>query len=190
MTCSIDGCDRKVKARGWCNMHWYRWRDHGDPLYRRKLATDWLHEIADRHASGWITVGCIPAPSAEHCGAYGGVSLPGRTYQKAHRYVLRRVLGEPPEDRPHALHTCRMKACCNPAHLRWGSPEENMRDAVDRDATHVTFRGNQNGNAKLTDEQVSEMLERYDAGESAYSIAPDFGVSNVTVYRWANKRSR
>lgn len=31
--CSIEGCDRKSRARGWCNLHWRRWRNHGDPLY-------------------------------------------------------------------------------------------------------------------------------------------------------------
>lgn len=31
--CKIDGCDKAVKARGWCGMHWWRWRHHGDPLY-------------------------------------------------------------------------------------------------------------------------------------------------------------
>ena len=31
-TCSIDGCDGLVIARGWCNKHYLRWSHHGDPL--------------------------------------------------------------------------------------------------------------------------------------------------------------
>ena len=40
-TCRIEGCDRPVKARGWCLMHWQRWWRHGepggaDPLYQKR----------------------------------------------------------------------------------------------------------------------------------------------------------
>lgn len=31
MTCSVDGCERTARARGWCGMHWQRWRRTGDP---------------------------------------------------------------------------------------------------------------------------------------------------------------
>lgn len=31
--CSIDGCDSPVRARGWCDTHYSRYRRHGDPLY-------------------------------------------------------------------------------------------------------------------------------------------------------------
>lgn len=30
--CSIEGCGKSVNARGWCGMHYYRFRQHGDPL--------------------------------------------------------------------------------------------------------------------------------------------------------------
>lgn len=31
-TCSVEGCEKRVKNRGWCSMHYERWRKHGDPL--------------------------------------------------------------------------------------------------------------------------------------------------------------
>jgi len=30
-TCSIDGCGRPMKSRGWCQAHYFRWRRNGDP---------------------------------------------------------------------------------------------------------------------------------------------------------------
>lgn len=29
--CSVAGCDRPVKCRGWCQAHYFRWRRSGDP---------------------------------------------------------------------------------------------------------------------------------------------------------------
>lgn len=29
--CSIEGCDAKHFARGWCHKHYERWRRYGDP---------------------------------------------------------------------------------------------------------------------------------------------------------------
>lgn len=30
-TCSVDRCERSSRKRGWCDMHYVRWRRHGDP---------------------------------------------------------------------------------------------------------------------------------------------------------------
>lgn len=29
--CSVEGCDRPRRARGWCYLHWERWKRRGDP---------------------------------------------------------------------------------------------------------------------------------------------------------------
>lgn len=31
--CSIDGCEKPSRSRGWCEMHYSRWKTHGDELY-------------------------------------------------------------------------------------------------------------------------------------------------------------
>jgi len=35
--CTIPGCDQTHKAKGYCQLHYWRWRDHGDPLHQPKL---------------------------------------------------------------------------------------------------------------------------------------------------------
>lgn len=30
--CSVPGCDRVARARGWCRLHYERWKRQGDPL--------------------------------------------------------------------------------------------------------------------------------------------------------------
>ena len=33
--CSIDGCDNKHSSKGYCNKHYLRLKQHGDPNYRK-----------------------------------------------------------------------------------------------------------------------------------------------------------
>jgi hypothetical protein len=35
-TCSVDGCESKVRCKSLCNKHYLRLRNHGDPLFRFK----------------------------------------------------------------------------------------------------------------------------------------------------------
>jgi hypothetical protein len=47
--CSIEGCRKISKARGWCNTHWYRWYNHGNPL-TLKIEHHGLRKTAEYNA--------------------------------------------------------------------------------------------------------------------------------------------
>lgn len=36
VTCAIPDCQKRVMGRGWCSMHYARWRKYGDPLYETR----------------------------------------------------------------------------------------------------------------------------------------------------------
>jgi hypothetical protein len=33
--CKVEGCAEKATSRGWCSMHYWRWKRYGDPLVKR-----------------------------------------------------------------------------------------------------------------------------------------------------------
>lgn len=80
------------------------------------------------------------------------------------------------------LHSCDNPPCCNPAHLRLGTPADNAQDRVDR--------GRVKGPpAKLSDSQVREIRCR--AGtEGQSSLAREFGVTPSLVCRIVNGHRR
>lgn len=59
------------------------------------------------------------------------------------------------------------------ANLVWGTKEENGSDRRQLGRS----RGSRNGRAKLTEQQVAEILQRYSRGETQYQLADAFGVS-------------
>jgi hypothetical protein len=76
------------------------------------------------------------------------------------------------------LHSCDNKLCCNPAHLRWGSAQDNADDRELRGRS-VKPRGERHGQAKLTDEQVRYIRA---SGRPPREMAREFGVSDTVVY--------
>ncbi len=56
-----------------------------------------------------------------------------------------------------ALHTCDNPRCCNPNHIYWGTNKKNTEDCISRGRLHREI-GSQRYNAKLTEEQVQEII--------------------------------
>ena len=62
--------------------------------------------------------------------------------------------------------------------LRWDTLASNLKDQRDHD---LILRGERNGNAVLTTEQVISIRERYAAGEKSRDLAREFGVIRTHI---------
>ena len=76
-------------------------------------------------------------------------------------------------------HSCGVRNCVNPRHLRWATALANQHDRY----THGTDnRGERNSHAHLTAEQVIEIRARYEPRHGALRrLAQEFGVHPCTI---------
>jgi hypothetical protein len=127
MTCSIDGCDRPHVARGWCDTHYRRWLNHGDPLdggqgfhggWNTRLYVVWKNMKARCHN-----------PKATRFDRYGGRGItvcdewltfvPFRDWALAHGYTDDLTIDRINDDGHY-----------EPANCRWVPKSENSTRAL------------------------------------------------------------
>lgn len=76
-------------------------------------------------------------PWLKSCGSHGyGQTWDGVTVRLAHRVAWTLTYGEQIPDQMTIDHECRNRRCCNPAHLRLMSNEENGADNGNKRKTH------------------------------------------------------
>lgn len=127
--CAVDGCDRVHWSHSYCRLHWNRVKANGSP-HRAPRPSELLQQVID---STEETDECIEWPFKRNSKGYGILND-----KRVHRLVLMASAGEPPPDKPMALHSCHNPPCCNAKHLRWGSAKDNTRDMMlaGRGASH------------------------------------------------------
>ena len=120
--------------------------------------------------------GCKEWSACRFAQGYGVVRVGGKNL-KAHRMSLEHALGRPLHDGMYALHSCNNPPCCNPEHLREGTNQDNVDDKLRADRQP---RGETNGKAKLTLEQVADIRQNQD-GLSQYQLADLYGVKRPCI---------
>src|SRR5699024_1856139 len=119
-TCSVDGCDGIAKTRSWCEMHYARWKRHGDPEKRFQPPTpeEWFLSRTKRVGDCIIWVGYTNPKG------YGRINFSGRRVY-AHRYAWELVNGSIPDGMTidHKDHCS--TSCVNVDHLRLATTAQN-----------------------------------------------------------------
>lgn len=175
MTCTFDGCSRPLKYPriGLCGAHYKRLRRSGDPAGQRAHHGS-LRAFADATASESETEECVLWPFASRMsGGYGLMWIDGEK-MGAHVYVCRAKHGPKPGAGYEAAHSCGVRACINPLHLRWATRKENHADML----LHGTrSRGEQHAQSKLTEADVRAIRRAWQLGHASQAdLSRRYGV--------------
>lgn len=147
--------------------------------------------MIDRTISPFIRFAALVSPDANGCWNWvgprdkDGYGIFDRT--RAHRFAWAYFNGPIP-DGLFVLHQCDNPSCASPHHLKVGTQLDNMREKMSR-GRHVTRRGEDAGNAKLSTVQVLEIRKRYANGESQRSLGKTYGTSQGRISLIVNRKS-
>lgn len=135
--------------------------------------------------------GCWPWLGALHRDGYGRFNLPQHTGMViSHRYAWKLTHGEIPEGMD-VLHRCDNPPCCNPAHLRLGTHQENMDDMNSKDRNG--YAGERAFNTKLTNAQAIEIKRRFKYKSrrrtNSKELAAEYGVTDEVIYNIGTGRA-
>lgn len=110
------------------------------------------------------------------CG-YGKLNWAGKSHG-SHRVAFFLWHGRWPRSGMAVMHLCHNRICCNPCHLKEGTPQENSETMI---AVGRQAKGETHGRAKLTSSQVKDIRQRYQDVRGKHGIitelAKEFKVS-------------
>lgn len=130
--CSIEGCTKKVRARGWCPTHWARWRKNGSPHIVLRAVL-----VGTPEERFWARVnrdGPLPSfrPDLGPCWISDRAGCKGYSYfsVKCKRMLAHHFLVGKPSKGLEWDHLCRVRACVRPSHLELVTTRENGRRGI------------------------------------------------------------
>lgn len=131
--CSIEGCTYVHKGLSFCEKHYRRFKNHGDPLDAGTTRPSAPFPVFVERFWGYVDKtdinGCWNWTGRKDKDGYGAIKYRRRSW-RVHRmsYFLHTNI----EPTLYILHSCDNPACVNPAHLREGTAQDNARDREER----------------------------------------------------------
>ena len=122
--------------------------------------------------------GCWLWSGAKLNSGYGFLYVSKRKKVTTHRFSYQLFKGQIP-DGLHVLHSCDVRMCVNPNHLRTGTDQDNVNDMMLRKRE---CRGSNHPKAKLNDEKVIEIIKLLNEGKLSHQkIADNFEVGRQLI---------
>lgn len=179
--CIIPGCNYiiKIKSRQLCIDHYTRWQRTGNAETPLKIAPKgeplrFLKEcISNRNQDKcWIW------PFGKDSNGYPSIRIEGKLSRVTYQALELTGNIRPNSPNNYCLHSCDIRSCFNPSHLRWGSPKNNIDDMILRKRDN--FKPGSDSNKKLTDEDVLEIRDNLHQLTSR-QLGEIFGVSHSRI---------
>lgn len=104
----------------------------------------------------------------------------------AHRVMCEMAHGPAPDPAMQAAHSCGVRDCVNPNHLRWATAKDNLADKLEHGTDN---RGEKHYAAKLRNVDVLDIMPRLASGESPTLLANEYGVERGTIKNIASGRT-
>lgn len=126
--CGVDGCEEVHYSKGWCRLHYQRWRSSGDPLVLRNgrglPLVDRFMARTERQPNG-----CLLWTAGTNDGGYGRFAISHDTNVAAHRWSYEHFVGPIPDGLTvdHVKDRgCTSRLCVEPSHLEPVPLRENL----------------------------------------------------------------
>jgi hypothetical protein len=177
--CSVQECGKPHRSRGFCFMHYQRFKKHGDPLGGRVPNGDTLKFYNDVVLQ-YEGDECLIWPFPVGKDGYARMRYNGKSVVVS-RLLCEDVNGTPPTSKHDAAHSCGKghEGCVTKGHLSWKTRAENLADKL----IHGTYtRGEEHPSSRLTEAEAMEILS-LKGRESQQAIANRYGVAQGTVSR-------
>lgn len=170
--CTIEDCNGKHLARGYCQKHYQLLRKCGD-LPSKSLQDRFEEKVEIREGNSchwWVAVHTKKG--------YGLFGVDG-IMRQSHR-VAYELYKEPIPKGLHVMHKCDNPSCVNPDHLEVGTHQDNMADMVNKGRT---CKGEGKANSKLKEGDVIKIRAKASSGNKLVDIAKVYGMSPSTISR-------
>lgn len=190
-TCDRPDCNAPFAARGMCRKHYMAWH-RATPKHLRTPAPGISRLTVEERF--WSKVdrsedsdACWPWKPPKDNKGYGEFFVsPERGKIRAHVFAVEVTTGEPCPPGKEGCHACDNPSCCNPAHIYYGTRQQNVDDMWQRDRGR---RGSRHVRARLAESQVLDIRVRFAAGDTAPALAAEFGVSGGCITDIVNGRN-